>query len=154
MLRSLVCVLACVLFVPFVISAQPQAYGPDSSYVFPQKVVPEGFDTWDFSAYYFNAGKVYNLMGVPVHKLKGQIHSIALDPVGRYYAVLYSKNGKEKVEVFGMWETDRPGARVGIPGMRPKAVCWSADGGKLFVAAEDNTVRVYEVPSYKEIKNV
>lgn len=140
MLRSLVCVLACVLFVPFVIGAQPQAYGPDSSYVFPQKVVPEGFDTWNFSAYYFNAGKVYNLMSIPVNRLKGQIRSIALDPAGRYYAVLYGKNGKEKVEVFGMWDTDRQGTRVGIPDMVPKAICWSADGEILYIAGDASVI--------------
>lgn len=154
MLRLLVCALACVFLMQPAIAAQPQTESPDSAYVFPQKVTPEGFDTWEFSVYYFNAGKIYNLMGVSVNHINGQIHSIALDPTGVHYAVLYGKDGREKVGVFGMYDAYMPGTQVDVSNMTPRAICWSADGKRLFVAIDDNTVRVFDAPSYKEIRNI
>ena len=123
----------------------------DSTHVFPQSRMPMGFDCYDFTAYYFNARKVYNTVGAMTGKASGDIVALAMNPSGTDYAVIYRKGRSARVQVFNRFESNGiPGEKLRMSGFAPKALAWSGDGNRLFVAGDDNSVRVYNAPDYTE----
>ena len=151
MSRFGICMSACILC----LSLNAAAQQADSTRVFPQSKTPVGFDCYDFTAYYFNAGKVYNLVGAMASKAPGEIKALAMNPSGADYAVIYNKQGKGLIQVFGRLASNgASGKKVRTKGFNPEAICWSSDGKRLFVAADDNSVRVYASPGFTEASSI
>lgn len=112
-----------------------------------QPVSPIGADNYQYSTYFYNGRKAYNLKGFQIGSAPYEIVSIKLNPAGSTYVLLSRKNQKGSVEIFNLWGNGDVLFNLKDV-MLPTAICYGADSRSFFVASEGMQLNVYETRHY------
>ena len=112
-----------------------------------QPVKPMGADNYQYSTYYFNGHKSYNLKGFTLGSASHDIISLKYNPAGTAYALLSRTSKKGVVEIFDPWKIDKDLFTLKYESL-PTAICYSANSRRFFVADNSNTVKVFETRQY------
>ncbi len=112
-----------------------------------QPVSPTGADNYQYSTYYYNGKKAYNMKGFDLGTANNTIVSLKVNPAGSQYALLSRKSNKSMVEVFDAWTRGKVLYTL-KDATTPTAICYSADSKRFFVANEYNQLRVYDTRQY------
>ena len=112
-----------------------------------QPVSPIGTDNYQYSTYYYNGKKAYNLKGFPIGEASFKISSLQYSPAGSAYALLSTKKDKSVVEIFDAWEIGKVLYTLQTE-QSPTAICYSSDSRHFFVADASGGLFVYETRQY------
>lgn len=133
-MKRTICSILCSLYMVTLV-AQTGTDVPEQ-YVYPQKVTPEGIDTYLFSAYYFNEKKAYNLRNLPLCSASGPISSFRVNPSGTSFAVLAQKGKRTQVTVYDLWKSNEKLYEFKKV-VNPTALCYTPDAKSLLIASSD-----------------
>lgn len=133
-MKRTICSILCSLYMVTLV-AQTGTDVPEQ-YVYPQKVTPEGMDTYLFSVYYFNEKKAYNLRNLPLCSASGPISSFRINPSGTSFAVLAQKGKRTQVMVYDLWKSN--GKLYEFKEVEnPTALCYTPDAKSLLIASSE-----------------
>lgn len=114
-----------------------------------QPVTPMGADNYQYSTYYYNGKKAYNMRGFELGTADYSVVSLKVNPAGSQYALLSRKGMKGIVEIFDAWTAEK--ILYSLKDVTtPTAICYSADSRRFFVADAQNQLRVYETRQYSQ----
>lgn len=115
-----------------------------------QPVYPIGADNYQFSTFYYNHKKAYNMKGYQIGSAPYDIISIKMNPAGSNYALLSRKKDKGLVEIMDVWSQKKVIRSLEEVSL-PEAICYSADSRRFFVADAFSKLYVYETRQYSQM---
>ncbi len=115
---------------------------------FPQKVTPAGVDTYQFSAYYYNGKKAYNLRNLALCTTSGEVLSLKVNPSGTSFATLNKKGDKAQVIIYDLWKANKKLHEFKKLN-QPSAICYSPDAQNILIATAD-TLRFFDARKYNQ----
>ncbi len=118
-------------------------------YVYKQKVTPQGVDNYQFSAYYFNEKKTYNLRNLTLSSSPGVVTSLKINPSGTSFATLSKKNDKSFVAIFDLWEANKELHKFDNV-ENPLAICYTPDARNLLIATPEKLL-VFDARQYEQL---
>ena len=110
-------------------------------------VHPTGADNFQYSTYYYNGRKAYNMKGFVLGDAAYDIVDLRFNPAGSAYAVLSRRKDKDAVEIFDAWQQKEVLHRL-RDCAGATALCYSADSRRLYVATATGRLLVYETRQY------
>ncbi len=146
MKKLLLAVIGCCMCVSAIYAQDANSTKYD--YLFKQPVSPKGMDNYLFAIHYYNGGTVYNLRGIEITNVGGEIKDIQMNPSGSSFSVLYQKKDKGFVSVFENKILLHRFKEL----VNPSAICYTHDA-KMLLIATPNELLFYEARKKYELKD-
>ena len=120
-----------------------------SDYRYSQKVSPVGIDNYQFSSYYYNGKKTYNLRGSEMSN-GYRVCDMRINPSGSSFALIDTKKEKKyHVRVYDLWSPNTVIKILDTPKMTPKSLVYSPDSRLLAISYLEGDVLIYNTSDYK-----
>ncbi len=121
---------------------------PKTEYTYPQKVAPLGIDNYQFSTYYYNGKKTFNLRNLPLSTTSGEVSSMKINPSGTSFAILTRKGEKSTVSVHDLWKAKKE-LHEFKEVEQPTGICYTPDAKHLLIAT-GNELRMFDARTFVE----
>lgn len=121
---------------------------PKKEYAYPQKVAPLGIDNYQFSTYYYNGKKTFNLRNLPLSTTSGEVVSMKINPSGTSFAILTRKGEKAIVSVHDLWKAKKE-LHEFKDVEQPTGICYTPDAKHLLIATT-NELRIFDARTFVE----
>ena len=118
-----------------------------TDYRYYQKVSPVGIDNYQFSSYYYNGKKTYNLRGAEM-SVGDKVCDMRINPSGSSFAVIETKGKKSQVRIYDLWKSNSVIKKLEIPWLTPTALAYSPDSRLLAVSFLEGEVLIYNTATY------
>lgn len=118
---------------------------------FPQKYVPQEFQSYKYTGTYFNKKSVYTLRQATVCETPGPIRHIVLNPSGANVATVWEKGKAKtgKLTIYNFWlehdVVENPKLKYNV-----SSVCFSPDARALAVCDTEGTVHFLDAKKFTE----
>lgn len=151
-MKRLICGLMCCLYIPTLFAQIGSEVA--GQYVYKQKVTPQGIDNYQFSTYYYNGKKTYNLRCLPLCSAPGPIMSLKINPSGTSFAIVAQKGKETHAVVYDLWKANRI-LHEFKEVEHPTALCYTPDARRILVATSKELLffnaRLYDFLDKMEI---
>lgn len=143
-MKRIVLGIVCSLCISLLYAQSP--VNETKSYVFPQKVTPQGFDNYLFYTCYFNDNIMYNMRNYEFGETKDSIVTFKINPAGSSLAVIYKNKDKRQVSILDLDIKDNVIHKFKDVDSAT-AVAYSHDA-KMILIATPTEVQFYETRKY------
>ncbi|MBQ7942199.1 MAG: hypothetical protein IJ328_07345 [Muribaculaceae bacterium] len=149
---TLICGLICATCSTHT-TAQQSRLNVKKNLTYRQQVNPEVLDNYLYSTYYGTGKKTYNLKGFTISQSPMKIQSIKVNPTGTSYAILSSNGKRSVVEIYdAVTANDKIHEFKDIK--NPTAIAYSYDSKKLYIAASDRMIYVYDTKTFRFVRAI
>ncbi len=108
----------------------------EKDFIYKQDVEPMGLTFYDFSAYYYNGKRVYNLFGEELSSKPKVIKSLKINPSGTSYSIIVEKGRSSELYVYDLWKENKLRVHYSKHG-NVKSSCYTPDSKQMFIATDD-----------------
>lgn len=151
-MKNILLALSCSLLVTMNGFAQTDNT-EDKPIIYEQKQPPVGLDNYQAGFYYYNGKNVYTMRSFKVAS-GTDIKSLKINPAGSSYAYIDTKKDKSAVVINDLWKANKELGKLESKDYQPLAICYSADSKTLFMTASDNTIKMFDTKTLKELSKL
>ncbi len=119
-----------------------------------QPVTPSGMDHYQYSSYFYNGKRSYNLKGFELNSLPYAVQSLKVNPAGASYALLGRNGSRSCVRIFDVLKAGAKPVYEFAGLEEATALCYTADSRNLVVADGQGSLAVYETRAYELLRRI